>query len=182
MASTPKGAKPSTATKKPAAGKKAAGVAASTPGRPTSYREEYADWALKLTKLGATDKDMAEAFEVTEQTLNNWKQAHPEFFESIKKGKAIADAEVASKLFHRATGYEHPEDDIKSVNGEIVITPTVKHYPPDTTAAIFWLKNRRPDLWRDKVESALTGPGGGPIQMQNTVTFVAAPARAEDGE
>ena len=89
---------------------------------------------------------------------------------------------MASKLFHRATGYEHPEDDIKSVNGEIVITPTVKHYPPDTTAAIFWLKNRRPDLWRDKVESALTGPGGGPIQMQNTVTFVAAPARAEDGE
>ena len=89
MASTPKGAKPSTATKKPAAGKKAAGVSASTPGRPTSYRDEYADWALKLTKLGATDKDMAEAFVVKEQTLNNWKQAHPEFFESIKKGKAI---------------------------------------------------------------------------------------------
>lgn len=188
MASTPEGAKPRTTTKKkPAAKKKAAGVAASEKkkrgvGQPTSYRDEYTDWALKLTKLGATDKDMAEAFEVTEQTLNNWKQAHPEFFESIKKGKAIADAEVASKLFHRATGYEHPEDDIKSVNGEIVITPTVKHYPPDTTAAIFWLKNRRPDLWRDKIESALTGPGGGPIQMQNTVTFVQAPARPEDDE
>ncbi len=108
--------------------------------------------ACKLCKLGLTDKEIAKFFEVSEQTLNAWKQQHPEFLESLKGGKTLADAEVASKLFHRATGYEHPDTDIRVVNGVIVETPLIKHYPPDTTAAIFWLKNRRPDLWRDKVE------------------------------
>jgi hypothetical protein len=149
-------------------------------GRPSSYRAEYAEWAEKLTKLGATDKELADSFDVVEATINNWKLAHPEFLESIKRGKAIADAEVASKLFHRATGYEHPEDDIKSVMGEIVITPTIKHYPPDTTAAIFWLKNRRPDLWRDKVEQEHSGPGGGAIAVHSTVTLVKPPEYPED--
>ena len=169
-----------TATKKPATtAKKVAGKAAAI-GRPSSYKDEFAEWALKLTRLGATDKDLAECFEVSEQTINTWKKAYPAFLESIKGGKAHADAEVASKLFHRATGYEHPEDDIRAVNGEIVITPTVKHYPPDTTAAIFWLKNRRPDLWRDKVESEISGPGGGAIAVQSTVTFVQPPKRSEE--
>lgn len=150
-------------------------------GQPTAYRDEYAEWAEKLAKLGATDKELAESFEVTESTIANWKSAHPEFLDSIKKGRQIADAEIASKLFHRATGYEHPEDDIRSVNGEIVITPTIKHYPPDTTAAIFWLKNRRPDLWRDKVENQLSGPGGGAIAIKSVVEFVRpAPEREEE--
>lgn len=127
-------------------------------GRPSKYRSEFVEQAGKLCKLGLTDKEIAKFFEVSEQTLNTWKQQHPEFLESLKGGKTLADAEVASKLFHRATGYEHPEDDIRTVGGEIVITPTIKHYPPDTTAAIFWLKNRRPDLWRDKVEAEDKGP------------------------
>jgi hypothetical protein len=59
---------------------------------------------------------------------------------------------VASKLFHRAIGYEHPEDKIFNNNGEEMVVPTIKHYPPDTTAAIFWLKNRQPDKWRDRQE------------------------------
>lgn len=125
--------------------------------RPTNYKKDYADLALKFCKLGATDKDLASAFEVSEQTINAWKDRHPEFLESLKAGKGMADAEVASKLFHRATGYEHPEDDIRVVDHEIVITPMIKHYAPDTTAAIFWLKNRRPDLWRDKVEQVHSG-------------------------
>ncbi len=86
--------------------------------------------------------------------MNAWKKAHPAFLESLKGGKTLADAEVASKLFHRATGYEHEDTDIRVVNGEIIQTPIIKHYPPDTTAAIFWLKNRQPAKWRDKpVES-----------------------------
>ncbi len=121
-------------------------------GRPTDYREEYAEQALKLCKLGMTNEQLAEFFGVVVSTLYVWRDKHPQFSEALKFGKTFADAEVASKLFHRATGYEHPEDDIRAVNGEIVITPTVKHYPPDTTAAIFWLKNRQPALWRDKRE------------------------------
>ncbi|WP_312800282.1 terminase [Pseudomonas sp.] len=121
-------------------------------GRPTSYKAEYAAQALKLCKLGLTDKELAEYFEVSEQTLNAWKKAHPAFLESLKGGKTMADAEVASKLFHRATGYSHDDLDIRVVNGEIIQTPIIKHYPPDTTAAIFWLKNRQRNKWRDKPE------------------------------
>ncbi|MEG5642276.1 terminase [Enterobacter asburiae] len=119
-------------------------------GRPSRYKKEYAEQARKLCLLGYTDAELADFFEVAESTINKWKKDHPEFSESIKKGKSVADGEVASKLFHRATGYEHPEDDIRAVEGKIVITPTVKHYPPDTAAAIFWLKNRQGKKWRDK--------------------------------
>ncbi len=135
--------------------------------RPTKYKKEFAEQARKLCLLGATDKSLAEFFEVTESTINKWKVDHKEFSESIKKGKEIADAEVASKLYHRATGYEHQEDDIRSVNGEIVITPTVKHYAPDTTAAIFWLKNRKKAEWRDKQDHEVTGKDGGPIETKD---------------
>jgi DNA-binding XRE family transcriptional regulator len=121
-------------------------------GRPTKYKTEYAEQAYKLCLLGATDADMAKFFDVEEQTINNWKKDYPDFFESIKKGKIQADSEIASKLYHRAKGYEHDEDYITQFQGQPVIVPTVKHYPPDTTAAIFWLKNRQPDKWRDKQE------------------------------
>ncbi|MGK3273546.1 terminase [Comamonas kerstersii] len=133
--------------------KKAAPVAKRAGGRPSKYKAEYAEQAKKLCMLGMTDAELAAFFEVSESTLNLWKQAHPEFSESLKGGKTLADAEVSAKLFHRATGYEHPEDDIRVVNGQIVITPTIKHYPPDTTAGIFWLKNRQRDKWRDKPEA-----------------------------
>lgn len=136
-------------------------------GRPSSYKPEFASLAEKMCKLGATDAELADAFDVSEQTINSWKTAHPEFLESLKSGKAKADAEVASSLFHRATGYSHPEDDIRVVDHEIVITPTIKHYPPDTTAAIFWLKNRRPKEWRETKAVELTGAKGGPVSYAN---------------
>ncbi len=83
-------------------------------GRPTKYKEEYAEQAYKLTMLGFIDAELAEFFEVDESTINNWKHDQPEFLESIKKGKSLADAEVASKLYHRAIGYSHDEDDIRA--------------------------------------------------------------------
>lgn len=122
-------------------------------GRPTEYKPEYDEQAYNYCLLGATDKQLATFFDVSEQTINAWKHKHPSFLESLRRGKEIADARVAQALFNRATGYEHPEDDIKAVNGEIVITPTIKRYPPDPTSMIFWLKNRQPKLWRDKPES-----------------------------
>ncbi len=121
----------------------------SNAGQPTKYKDDYAKQAYKLCLLGSTDKDMADFFEVCEDTINNWKHAHPEFFESIKRGKISADATVASRLYKRAIGYEHDEDKIFNNNGEPLIVPTTKHVQPDTTAAIFWLKNRQPKMWRD---------------------------------
>jgi hypothetical protein len=129
-------------------------------GRPSKYKAEYATQAHKLCLLGATDDELADFFEVSASTLNLWKLSHKPFSESIKKGKAAADSEVASKLFHRATGYEHPDLDIRVVSGRIVQTELTKHYPPDTTAAIFWLKNRQPKQWRDKQEVDHTSSDG----------------------
>lgn len=132
-------------------------------GRPTAFKSEYVEQAHKLCLLGATDKDMADFFGVSEQTINTWKNAHPDFLESLRGGKAGADAKVAASLYHRANGYSH--DAVKIVadakTGAEHIVPFTEHYPPDTTAAIFWLKNRRPDLWRDRQE--VTGRDGGPI-------------------
>ena len=125
-------------------------------GRPTKYEPKYAEQARKLCMLGATDEELADFFEVAVSTIYEWKLKFPKFSEAIKKGKSIADAEVASKLYHRATGYEHEDVDIKMFEGEIIKTPLVKHYPPDTTAAIFWLKNRQPAKWRDKQDIDLT--------------------------
>lgn len=121
-------------------------------GRPSSYRAEYAEQAEKLCLLGATDAEMAGFFGVVEATINNWKNDHPEFLESLKSGKVLADANVAHRLYCRAMGYEH--ESVKIVadanTGKELTVPFTEHYPPDTTAGIFWLKNRRPTEWRDK--------------------------------
>lgn len=141
-------------------------------GRPSSYKPEYAEMARKFALLGASDARMAELFDVSIATFDNWKKGHPEFLGSLKAGKEFADANVANSLYHRALGYEHPEDDIRALNGEVVITPTIKRYPPDTGAATLWLKNRQPTVWRDKVENVVTGADGGPVQHAVTVKFV----------
>ena len=122
-------------------------------GRKSEYRIEYADQALKLCLLGATDKELSEFFSVSEQTLNKWKKDYPEFLESLKKGKNIADANVASRLYNRAIGYNCKATKFATSNGKITDSKEfIEHYPPDTTAAIFWLKNRQPEKWRYKKE------------------------------
>lgn len=130
-----------------------------TGGAPSLYRPEYADQAYKLCLLGATDAELADFFHVTEQTVNNWKKEHQEFFESIKKGKEVADAEVAESLFHRAKGYSHPETKLFMYEGAVISEEVTKHYPPDPTSIIFWLKNRQPKKWRDKQEHDHTTNG-----------------------
>lgn len=122
-------------------------------GRPSKYKEEYAEQARKLCLLGATDAKLADFFEVDEATINRWKHDFPEFCKSLKAGKMQADAEIAESLFNRAKGYIAPDIDIKMYEGQIIETPYMKHYPPDATSMIFWLKNRQPDLWREKREA-----------------------------
>lgn len=122
-------------------------------GRPSKYKQEYAEQARKLCLLGATDAKLADFFEVDEATINRWKHDFPDFCKSLKAGKIQADAEIAESLFNRAKGYVAPDLDIKMYEGEIIETPYMKHYPPDATSMIFWLKNRQPDLWREKREA-----------------------------
>ena len=132
-------------------------------GRPTEYRPDYADLAFKFCLLGATDKQLADFFEVSEQTINAWKKKHTKFLESIQRGKLKADAEIAESLYQRAKGYSHPEDKVFQYKGKPIVVPTTKHYPPDTQAASLWLRNRQPAKWRDKQE--LEHTTSGPVQV-----------------
>lgn len=140
-------------------------------GRPTKYDESINGLVYNYCLLGATDKQLADFLDISEATLNNWKNDYPKLLESIKNGKERADAEVAQSLFHRAKGYSHKEDKIFNNNGEIVRAETIKHYPPDATSAIFWLKNRQKANWRDKQEHEHTGADGEPIKIDNEVTI-----------
>ncbi len=121
-------------------------------GRPTKYKPEYDEQVAKLCKLGATDSDLADFFNVSRSTLSLWKVKHESFSDALKVGKAPADERVKLSLYHRAVGYSHPDEHISNFQGEITVTPTIKHYPPDTTACIFWLKNRLPEEFRANVE------------------------------
>ena len=121
------------------------------PGRPSLYKEEYNELVYKLCLLGSTDKEIADIIGVEETTINNWKLSKPGFFESIKKGKDVADAEVANKLYQRAKGFTKTTTrQVQDKQGEVVDMITETYYPPDPVSIIFWLKNRQPTKWRDK--------------------------------
>jgi len=121
-------------------------------GRPTKYQDSYPKQAEKLCMLGATNADIADFFEVSERTIDRWKKSNEEFCRALKVGKEHADNRVERSLYERAMGYSHPDVHISNFKSEIKLTEITKHYPPDTTACIFWLKNRQPDAWRDKSE------------------------------
>lgn len=120
------------------------------PGRDSKYRPDFADQARKYCLLGATDKELAGFFEVSESTINNWKREHPAFLESIKAGKAKADAEVADSLYRRATG-EHVlvEKLVKKDDGSYEAMKLTQYLPGDPQAAYKWLLNRRRQDWSD---------------------------------
>lgn len=121
-------------------------------GRPTDYKEEFVKQAAKLSELGATDMEFADFFEVDVRTIYRWKHDHDDFCQAIKVGKEVADSRVERSLYQKAIGYEQDEVKIFMPGGaeEPVYAPFTAKIAPDTTAAIFWLKNRRSQEWRDK--------------------------------
>lgn len=119
---------------------------------PSRYRPQYARIAYKFFLLGATVEQLADVLCVGKTTIYNWEKEYPDFRMALRGGREHADANVASRLYARAMGYSHAEEEIKVVEGKVVRVPTVKHYPPDPGAAIFWLKNRQPELWKERVE------------------------------
>lgn len=138
-------------------------------GRPTDYKSAYAKQAAKLSEYGATDQELADFFEVDVRTIYRWKHDHDEFCQSLKAGKEIADDRVERSLYQKAIGYEQDEVKIFMPGGaeEPVYAPYRAKIAPDTTAAIFWLKNRRGDQWRDMSKHEHTGKDGGPIQTED---------------
>ncbi len=121
-------------------------------GRPTAYREEYAAQAEKLCALGATDMELADFFEVDVRTIYRWKHVHEAFCQALKVGKDLLDDRVERSLYQRAVGYSFNSEKIFHHQGEITRAATVEHVPPDPGAAMSWLKNRRGETWRDKVD------------------------------
>ena len=147
--------------KKPVRKKKAPVKRKEAPGQPTKKKSKggrpspftkLSPRIPLLARRGFTDKEIAQTLGIKEQTLNNWKKRHPTFFESLNDWKHEADHKVERSLYERACGYSHPETKVFCHQGEIITCEVTKHYPPDSTAMIFWLKNRMPKEYRDKVD------------------------------
>ncbi|MDF7674758.1 hypothetical protein PT277_05400 [Acetobacteraceae bacterium ESL0709] len=119
-------------------------------GRPTKYTDDTPDQAYKLCLLGATDKELADFFDISVQTLNNWKKNKIEFAMALRKGKEIADSEIADRLYQRALGFSCKAVKVFNDKGTPLIVNYTEHYPPDMNAIIFWLRSRQPQKWRDK--------------------------------
>lgn len=122
-------------------------------GRPSKIDTINLEQVMKFATLGIKEEHIAYVLDISEVTLNAYKKKYPEFLKSLKDGKLISDERVERSLFERATGYDCPEDKIFLTKfGTIKTVRTIKHYPPDTIACIYWLKNRKPKEWRDKIE------------------------------
>ena len=103
---------------------------------------------------GLTDEQIATKIGISRSTLNDWKEKHPDISDTLKKGKEVVDREVENALLKRALGYEYDEV-CEEFEGGVLVKRKVtrKQVVADTTAQIFWLKNRKPDEWRDKPEA-----------------------------
>ena len=99
---------------------------------------------------GLTDEQIAKNIGISRASLYEWKKKEVDIFDALKKGKEVIDFEVENALLKRALGYEYEEETYE--NG-ILTKKVKKQVPPDTTAQIFWLKNRKPNNWKDRIET-----------------------------
>lgn len=108
---------------------------------------------------GLTDEQIAQNMGISPSTLYEWKKKYSELTESLKRGKEVVDRQVENALFKSAMGYTYDEVTKEvSEDGELFVSKVVsKQMAPNTTAQIFWLKNRKPAEWRDKRETELSG-------------------------
>ena len=109
---------------------------------------------------GLTDEQIAHNMGCAYSTLREWKDKYPALSAALKRGKEVVDIEVENALLKRAMGYDYVEERIEvSDSGKRKVIQITKHIAADTTAQIFWLKNRRPDKWRDKPMPTAEGDG-----------------------
>ena len=106
---------------------------------------------------GLTDEQIAKNLDITPSTLYEWKRRYSEISEALKKGKEVVDIEVENALLKRALGYSYEEKKVEVSEEGTKVTKTINEVVPDTTAQIFWLKNRRPEQWRDKQDIEHSG-------------------------
>jgi hypothetical protein len=131
-------------------------------------RGKYAEWLTKdnLTRLtgwardGLTDDQIAAKMGVCRTTLYDWYNRYPDILNAVKKGKEPVDVEVENALLKRALGYDYEEtitevEDLGGGKTRKHVKRVTRHVAGDTTAQIFWLKNRPPDRWRDRHEQSI---------------------------
>lgn len=123
---------------------------------------KYQEWLEKdnLIRIeawardGLTDEQISKNMGIAYSTLRVWRDKYPPISAALKRGKEVVDFEVENQLLKRALGYNYDEVKTvqKMVDGKKHVEKTVitKHVIPDTTAQIFWLKNRKPDVWMDR--------------------------------
>jgi transposase-like protein len=128
-------------------------------GRKSLYDPElHPKTARSLARKGKTNLQIAHAIGVSIDTLQTWLNQYSEFSAALKEGKVPADSKVENSLFKRAVGYKYTEKKVVAFpDGSSRIETTKKEVAPDTTAQIFWLKNRLPGEWRDKQTVELGG-------------------------
>lgn len=138
-------------------------------GRPTDYDPEiHPTLAEELARQGLTQSEIADELGLNACTITDWKNKYPEFSKAIKRGKQTPDDKVEKSLYTRAIGYECTETKtVKDSNGKAIKTETItRQIIPDVGAQCMWLKNRRPDKWRDKVQQEISGPEGKPLVVK----------------
>ena len=122
-------------------------------GRPTKFTKDKRIKAEKLSRRGFTDKEIAEILDINESTFHRWKLKQEPFCKSLNMWKETADSKVEHSLYERACGYSHAETKAQWVDNKDgarwEYAELIKHYPPDPTSMIFWLKNRQKEKWRD---------------------------------
>ena len=137
---------------------------------------KYQEWLTDEGKVrlqgwardGLSDEQLADKMGVCPSTFYAWKNRYPEISEALKEGKDVADRKVENALYKRACGFEYEEvtKEVDEINGKMITKRVKKFCPPDPTSMIFWLKNRKPDEWRDKRETEVTGAGGSPLNIR----------------
>jgi hypothetical protein len=118
-------------------------------GRSTLYKPKYAEIAERMCSKGATRADLADRFGVTINTVVAWQLEHQVFSASCKQGREAADDRVEASYYERAVGYTYESDRLFLHDGKVIREPLKVHIPPDPRAGEFWLRNRRPDRWKD---------------------------------
>lgn len=99
---------------------------------------------------GLTDEQIAKNIGISRETLNQWKNKYADISDTLKRGKEVVDYEVENALLKRALGYTVKEEKLTK---DGCVVELEREVPGDVTAQIFWLKNRKPDAWRDKREN-----------------------------
>lgn len=133
---------------------------------PTKFNKITMEQVRQYASLGLSNWQMAQLFGVALDTFYGWKKRHKEFFDTLKEWKDFADERVEQSLYQRAIGFAVPEDKVfyDSRRGKTIIVPYMRHYPPDSTSMIFWLKNRKREIWGDR-PSAQPDENNGPKQV-----------------